>query len=56
VKAAIVRYRNGTPTRFPLFVQVHMVAARYGQTPQQVREWPADDFLAACQLLGVTGE
>lgn len=40
---------------FPFWVRVHMVAARYGTTPEAVRQWPADDFLAACNLLGVTG-
>jgi hypothetical protein len=32
-----------------------MVAARYGQRPDQVRDWPADDFLDAMNFLGVTG-
>jgi hypothetical protein len=31
-----------------------MVAARYGQTPAQVDEWPADDFLDAMKFLKVT--
>jgi len=30
------------------------VAARYGQTPEAVRSWPADDFLDALSMLGVT--
>lgn len=33
---------------------VHMVAARYGTTPEAVREWPADDFLDACNFLPLT--
>jgi hypothetical protein len=51
----MLRYLDGTPTRLPLRVQVHMVAARYGQTPEQVRAWPADDFMDALNLLEVTG-
>jgi hypothetical protein len=31
-----------------------MVAARYGTTPDRVREWPADDFLDAMNFLEVT--
>lgn len=50
-----MRYQAGTPTRLPHRVQIHLVAARYGQSPEQVRDWPADDFIDACQLLGVTG-
>lgn len=49
-----MRYAEGKPTKLPLHVQIHLVAARYGQTPAQVREWPADDFAEAIQLLGVT--
>ncbi len=49
-----MRYANGQPTKLPLDVQIHMVAARYGQTPEQVRDWPADDFRHAIQYLGVT--
>jgi hypothetical protein len=33
---------------------VHLVAARYGQSPAQVRSWPADDFLDALLLEGLT--
>jgi hypothetical protein len=50
----MLRYADGTPTRLPLRVQVHMVAARYGTTPEAVREWPADDFLDAMAFLAVT--
>ena len=38
----------------PFRVKCHLVAARYGTTPERVREWPADDFLDAVSLLGVT--
>jgi hypothetical protein len=51
----MLRYLDGTPTRFPLRLQVHMVAARYGTTPEKVRGWPADDFLDALNFMGVTG-
>lgn len=50
-----MKYREGKPTRFPYRVMVHMVAARYGTTPEAVRSWPADDFADACAFLGVTG-
>jgi hypothetical protein len=33
-----------------------MVAARYGTTPEKVRDWPADDYLDAISFMGVTGE
>lgn len=51
-----MRYRDGKPTKLPLIVKLHMVAAQYGQTPEQVRDWPADDFLMAMNLLGVTSK
>lgn len=35
---------------------LHLVAARYGQTPEAVRSWPADDFFDALNFLSVTGE
>jgi hypothetical protein len=50
----MLRYTNGQPTRLPPRVLVHLVAARYGTTPEAVREWPADDYLDACAFLGVT--
>jgi hypothetical protein len=34
----------------------HLVAARYGTTPEAVRSWPADDYLDACNFLKVTGK
>lgn len=52
----MLRYLDGKPTRLPPAVQVHMVAARYGQSPAQVREWPADDFLMAMNVREVTGD
>lgn len=56
MKAAIRRYARGNPTVLPFIVRLHLVAARYGQRPDQVRAWPADDFAMACQLIGVTGD
>lgn len=50
-----MRYQEGQPTRLPIRVMVHMVAARYGTTPEAVRDWPADDFLDAVSFMGVTG-
>lgn len=51
-----MRFAEGKPTRLPFRVLAHCVAARYGTTPEQVRGWPADDFVDACSFLGVTGE
>jgi hypothetical protein len=55
MKLALHRYGNGEQTRMPLRIRWHMVAARYGTTPEAVRNWPADDFIDACAFLGVTG-
>lgn len=55
MRAALLRYQEGTATRLPLRARIHMVAARYATTPDEVREWPVDDFLDAMNLLGVTG-
>lgn len=30
---------------------VHMVASAYGQSPEAVREWPAEDYLNALEFL-----
>jgi hypothetical protein len=49
-----MRYAAGTPTKLPPRVLVHMVAARYGQSPEAVREWTATDYLDALAFLGVT--
>jgi hypothetical protein len=54
MRAAIRRYARGTATVLPFRVRVHLVAAAYGQTPEAVRAWPADDFMDACSFLGVT--
>lgn len=49
-----MRYLEGKPTTLPFNALVHVVAARYGQTPEQVREWPADDFTDAMNFMGLT--
>ena len=54
MKLAIYRYGEGEQVRMPLRVRYHMVAARYGTTPEKVREWPADDFMDAMSFLSVT--
>lgn len=53
MKAAVRRYTEGTRTRLPVRLSVHLVAQSYGQTPASVREWPADDFLDALNLIGI---
>lgn len=58
MKAAIRRMERGEAVRtasLPDDVLDHLIAARYGATPAQVREWPADEWLLAVKLLGVTG-
>jgi hypothetical protein len=55
MKAALLRYAAGTPTRLPHRLLRQLVAARYGQSPAAVDAWPADDFSDAANSLGVTG-
>jgi hypothetical protein len=55
MRAALLRAAAGKPTALPLRVQYHVVAARYGTTPDAVRNWPADDFADAMNFLKVTG-
>ena len=50
----MLRYREGAMVRLPFRVQVHMVAALYGQSPESVRAWPADDFMDALNFRTVT--
>ena len=45
---------NGKGT-VPPRVLFHLVAARYGTTPEAVRGWPADDYFDAVAFLRVTG-
>lgn len=54
MKAVLLRLSKGERATLPPDLQVHLVAARYGQTPDQVRDWPADDFLRAVHFLKVT--
>ena len=51
----MARYQRGERTRLPFRVQVHLVAARYGTTPEAVRAWPAGDFRDALSFLAITG-
>jgi hypothetical protein len=50
----MLRAMSGESVHLPHRVLVHVVAARYGQTPAEVREWPADDFTDALLFMGVT--
>jgi hypothetical protein len=54
MKVAMLRFREGNTVKLPFRVQVHMVAALYGQSPAAVREWPADDFMDALNFRLVT--
>jgi hypothetical protein len=55
MRAALARAVNGDPVRLPNRVNVHIIAARYGMSLEEVRDMPADDFLDALNFLGVTG-
>lgn len=55
MKAVLKRAARGEPVRLPARILYHVVAARYGTTPDAVRSWPADDFADACSFLPVTG-
>lgn len=55
MRAALLRYAAGEKAKLPVRVLYHLVAARYGSTPEKVRDWPADDFVDAVAFLGVTG-
>lgn len=51
----MARIRRGDAAALPLEAQIHVVAARYGQSPEDVAEWPADRFLEAIAYLPITG-
>lgn len=51
----MLNYREGNRARLPFAVLRHMVAARYGQDPRAVDEWPAELFLEAVRVWEVTG-
>lgn len=50
-----MNYQQGNRAKLPLDALVHMVAARYGQHPDDVAQWPADTFMAAVNYLPLTG-
>lgn len=52
MKLAVRRIGRGEPTRIPDQLALYMVAAAFGTTPDVIREWPADDYLFASQVLG----
>lgn len=53
--AALRRYAEGRPTRVPFRFAVHLIAVRYGVSPGQVLEWPADLYREALAFLPYTG-
>ena len=55
MRLAAIKVGRGERTGIPDRMAIHLVAARYGTTPAAVREWPADDFIDAWNLLGATG-
>lgn len=50
------RFARGDRAVLPPRVLYHIIAARYGTTPELVRSWPADDFIDACSFLEVTAK
>jgi len=54
VRGALARAARGERARLPPRVLYHVVAARYGTTPEAVREWPYDDYADAIRFLEVT--
>lgn len=49
------RYAEGDPVKLPHRIARQLVAARYGQAPAAVDEWPAEDFMDAVSSLDITG-
>lgn len=55
MRTAVRAVARGESVTLPPRLQTHMVAARYGQDPRDVDEWPADVFLEALGCLPATG-
>lgn len=52
--AAIRRYLETGKAALPMSAQLHMVAARYGQSIDEVREWAFDDLQDAMTYMPIT--
>lgn len=53
------RYREGdrvSSTELGYRVLRQLVAARYGQSPADVDNWPADDYADAVATLSISGD
>lgn len=50
----MAKIARGESAALPTRYLVHRVAARYGQSPEDVRAWPADDFADAANMLPAT--
>lgn len=55
MRTAVRAVTRGESVALPFRLQVHLVAARYGQDPRHVAEWPADLFLEALGCWPATG-
>lgn len=51
----MMNYMQGNAAKLPHEVLVHMVAARYGQDPEVVKDWATDTFMDAVNFLPITG-
>lgn len=56
MKLAAVRLSAGDSARPTFDLMTHLLAIRYGQSPEQVRAWAADDWGAAAALYSYTGK
>lgn len=54
MKAAIRRAARGERARLPYRVTRQIVAARYGQSPSSIDDWPVADFTDALATLELT--
>jgi hypothetical protein len=54
VKLAVRRIGRGEPSRLPIRYEVALVAAAHGTSPEDVRDWPADDYHDALAMLPLT--
>lgn len=50
MRLALRHWAEGEQATLPSWVMLHLVASRYGTTPEAVRDWPATDYLHAATL------
>lgn len=50
------RLAAGERATVPVRLGIHLIAARYGQTPESVRAWRVDDYIDALAMYAATGD